>query len=193
MNTVNHYKLVFADEKPLREKDLYDRVRRDPLNGTVPDIIYKGANNKRIRYNVLAAVSLTKRNPFCTRVIEEYGDAIVFSSFVGECIREGVLQPYDIFVVDNCSIHFKGENEPLQQMLWEEYAITMIPLPPYHAELNPTELVFRSLLKRVRALRCSDISDFDFLTAVREELSHMSYRLAKSFFRECGYAKRNRE
>ena len=78
---------------------------------------------------------MKERNPFCTRVVEEYGDAIVFSSFVGECIREGVLQPYNIFVVDNCSIHFKGENEPLQQMLWEEYAITMIPLPPYHAEI----------------------------------------------------------
>ncbi len=133
---------VSSLQKPLREKDLYDRARRNPFDGTVPDIVYKGANNKRIRYNILSTVSLKKRHPFCTRVVEEYGDAIVFSSFVATCVREGVLQPYDIFVVDNCSIHFKGDNEELQEFLWETYAITMIPLPPYHAGLNPAELVF---------------------------------------------------
>ncbi len=64
MDHINHSKLVFADEKPLREKDLYDCVRRNLFGGTVPDIVYEGANNKRIRYNVLAAVSLKKRHPF---------------------------------------------------------------------------------------------------------------------------------
>ena len=37
INTVNHYKLVFADEKPLREKDIYDRVRRDPFDETTKE------------------------------------------------------------------------------------------------------------------------------------------------------------
>jgi hypothetical protein len=35
-SAVDHHLLVLADQKPFKEKDLYDRVRGDPLTGIVP-------------------------------------------------------------------------------------------------------------------------------------------------------------
>ena len=142
-------------------------MRRDPLTGIVPNL----------------TCNANSRN----RVVDETGDAILFSEFVAECIREGILQRGDIFIVDNCTIHMQGENEHLQDILWENYGILMMALPPYHPELNPTELVFRALLKRMRSLRCKKGTIIDFVSEIRRTLWEMSHRLARSFFKECGY------
>ena len=39
-------RLVFADEKPLKEIDIYTKVRRDPMTGFVPYNISRNANSK---------------------------------------------------------------------------------------------------------------------------------------------------
>ena len=146
-------RLVFMDEKPFKGVDIYTHVRKDPMTNKKPHITCD-ANSKN-RYNVLAAVSLKKGAHLCTRVVEEVGDSILFGEFVGEAIREGVLRRGDILVVDNCTIHNQAENAYLQEVLLMEQGILMITLPPYFAELNPTELVFRALLMRLRAICCN--------------------------------------
>jgi hypothetical protein len=186
ISAVDHRRLVFADEKPFKGKDLYDRVRRDPLTGIVPNLTCN-ANSRNRYYNVFCAISMKEDIPFCSRVVDETGDAILFSEFLAECIREVILQRGDIFIVDNCTIYMQGENEHLQDILWENYGILMMALPPYHPELNPTELVFRALLKRMRSLRCKKGTIIDFVSEIRRTLWEMSHRLARSFFKECGY------
>ena len=47
-------------------------------------------------------------------------------------------------------------NEYLQEVLWEQYHILMIMLPPYHPELNPTELVFCATLTKLSSMRSND-------------------------------------
>jgi len=109
-------KIVFADEKPFKGIDIYSLVRRDPFTGVVPYI--RCDANVKNRYNVLAAITLKRGGvSICARVVELNGDAIIFQEFVGECIREAVLERGDIFVVDNCTIHCFGENESLQEVL----------------------------------------------------------------------------
>ena len=71
-------------------------------------------------------------------------------NFVSHLLSAGTLQRGDIFVVDNCSIHFMGDCQFIQSSLMEEAGVLMIPLPPYYAELNPTEYVFNTLMKRMK-------------------------------------------
>jgi hypothetical protein len=101
----------------------------------------------------------------------------------------GILIQGDIFIVDNCTIHFKGECDDLQDLLWNECQILMIPLPPYHPEFNPTELAFQTLFQRLRALRCEDELTEDLKSDVQRTLDDISYRDVKRFFRKCGYYK----
>lgn len=186
---LDHRGLVFMDEKPMKGIDIYKHVRKDPFTDHTPNLTCD-ANSKN-RYNVLAAVSLKKEAPICTRVVEEVGDSILFSEFVAAAMEEGVLVRGDILIIDNCSIHYKSENEHLQEILLMEHGILMIPLPPYYCELNPTELVFRALLMRLKAIRCRSSSPIDFLSEVRKVLSQISYQAVKSFYKECGYYRRN--
>ena len=143
--------------------------------------------NSRNRYNILAAVSLKRDAFLTTRVVEEVGDSVLFGEFVGEVMREGVLKRGDILVVDNCTIHIQAENKHLQEVLLMEHGILMITLPPYFAELNPTELVIRALLLKLRAIRCKNSRDIKLLHEVRKVLNDMSYRSIKSHFKECRY------
>ena len=76
-----------------------------------------------------------------------------FFEFVKMLLQKGTLQRGDIFVVDNCTIHTKGDNIAIQETLFRNYQILMIPLPPYHPDLNPTELVFNTLLQRLMSER----------------------------------------
>ena len=135
-------------------------------------------------------MSLKKGAHLCTRVVEEVGDSILFGEFVGEAMREGVLQRGDILVVDNCTIHNQAENTYLQEVLLMEQGILMITLPPYFAELNPTELVFRALLMCLQAICCNSSKNIDLLKGVREVLANISLRAVKGMYKECGYFKR---
>ena len=74
-----------------------------------------------------------------------------------------------------------GKNKSLQSVLLRECGIIMIPLPPYCPQLNPTELVFRTLIKRLRSLRCrsENSSEMNWLAEVRNTLSEISYRDVK--------------
>ena len=135
-------------------------------------------------------MSLKKGAHLCTRVVEEVGDSILFGEFVGEAMREGVLQRGDILVVDNCTIHNQAENTYLQEVLLMEQGILMITLPPYFAELNPTELVFRALLMRLRAICCNSSKNIKLLKGVRDVLNNISYRAVLSMYHECGYFKK---
>ena len=188
-SNLDHKKLVFCDEKPFKGVDIFDRVRRYPITGIVPQL--RCDANSKNRYNVLAAVSLKKHIPICHRVVDETGDALLFAEFVSILRKEGILCRGDVFIVDNCTIHMGGKNKSLQSVLLRECGTLMIPLPPYCPELNPTELVFRTLIKRLRSLRCrsENSSEMNWLAEVRNTLSEISYRDVKSFFRECSYYK----
>jgi len=65
----------------------------------------------------------------------------------------------------------------------------MIPLPPYRAEFNPTELAFQTLFQRLRELRCEDELTEDLKSDIQRTLDDISYQDVKRFFRKCGYYK----
>ena len=184
----NHRKIVFADEKPMKEQDLFSLVRRDPITGIVPT--NKGKANSKNRWNILSAITVKAHSRAVESLIfEECTDACLFLQFVGHLIEVGTLASGDIFVVDNCSIHMHGENKHLQENLFNDLGILKVPLPPYHPELNPTELVFNTLVQRMRSnhTRSSSKSNKVFLKKVITEIEKFSRDDAKSFYKKCVY------
>ena len=78
----------------------------------------------------------------------------------------------DVFVVDNCTIHYQGDNIGLDETLMDMFGITLLRLPAYHPEFNPTELIFQLLFQRMRASRARYIalSEADFKVQIENEL-----------------------
>ena len=157
-------------------------------NKTPVNIIPSTAKN---RFNILCAVNLKGGDiPPCSYVvIEETTNAAIFLEFVRKLIEEGVLRRGDIFVLDNCTVHFQVDNEGIEDALWMQHGINMIFLPPYHPELNPTELVFHTLLERLKSekARYNAIDAYDFLDGISKTLSTIDILDIIKFYTECGY------
>ena len=188
MAVQDHTRIVFADEKPMKEIDLSGRVRRDPFTGEIPHETLNA--NCRNRYNILAAVTLKHDTaPVQALVLEENGTAALFANFVAHLLAVGTLVRGDIFVVDNCTIHFMGDCQFLQQSLMENAGVLMIPLPPYYAELNPTEFIFNTLVERMKATlaRCGMGDPKKFKDEIIYELSLFTYDDVYKMFKNCGY------
>ena len=113
----------------------------------------------------------------------------MFLQFVKFLLEKGTLQPNDVFIVDNCTVHMQGNNVGLQDSLMHDYGILMIPLPPYHPDFNPTELVFNTLLQRLTAERARyrSLDAYDFLDAIIVELCKFTHKDVVSFYQKCGY------
>ena len=65
--------------------------------------------------------------------------------FVGVLIQKGLVRRGDIYVVDNCSIHMKGNNGHLQDHLLHQLGVLMVPLPPTGASSIQLSLSLRCL------------------------------------------------
>ena len=112
-----------------------------------------------------------------------------FFNFVKHLLRVGTLTRGDIFVVGNCTIHFKGFNFHLQDILWNKYQILMIALPPYYPEYNTTELVFSTLVGRLKSTksRFGANTNEDFKQTIVNELANFTRGDIKRFFYKCEY------
>ena len=195
----DHSRLVFADEKPMKEVDVYRLVRRDLVTGFTPNHSVDSANSKN-RYSILAAVNIKGGNiPSVQSVlIETCTDSSIFLRFIRVLLDSGVLQRGDVFVLDNCTIHMYGDNVGTQDYLFHEFGILMITLPPYHPDFNPTELVFNTTLQRLSARRarykCWKIPfadswrEISFRDCIIYELDNFDRNDILSFYHLQGYA-----
>ena len=187
----DHTRLVFSDEKPMKEVMIFPKVRKDPLTGQCPKNM--SSSTSKNRFNILAAVNL-KGGPVAPvywEVLEECTTSALYLQFVKKLIENGVLQRGDYFVVDNCTIHYQGDNIGLPQTLWDNYQIRLIALPPCSPEYNPTELVFNCLQQRLKAERAryKAIDANDFLDAIKIELNSFDRLDVIRFYQKCGYLK----
>ena len=187
----DHKRLVFSDEKPMKEIDIFPRVRKNPLTGVSPKNI--STSSSKNRYNILAAVNLKGGHvpPVYYHVLEECTTSAIYLEYVKKLIESGVLCPGDYFIVDNCSIHYQGDNIGLPDALWDLYQIRFVALPPYSPEFNPTELVFNALLQRIRSERAryTSLDAEDFKDAIVIEMSSFDLLDVVRMYKACGYFK----
>ena len=141
--------MTFTDEKSLILNDLLKlRVRKDPIIGEVPNIIYSSSVNIWKRHNIFCTIrpfnnSNSNKTLVCV-ITEKNGTAELFQNYITLIVGSGFLIRGDIAIYDNASIHVNRVNSDLQSIL-SSTGIDAVLLPRYSPELNPIELVFNAM------------------------------------------------
>lgn len=183
---VDPCRLKFGDEKLLKGSKVYcKKGRRNVLTGEVPEQMVNGDFR-----NTYAIVGFCGIDPNCPptsfSIHHEKNNAASFSDAVIQALAEGFLRPWDILVLDNAAIHFKGENNGLIDWMWDNHRIAIIPLPTRSPELNPIELIWRSLTMKIRSI-CVSSRAHACAIAATEILNNLTHDSVLSTYRECGY------
>ena len=121
--------------------------------------------------------------------IRDYKVIQLFLNYVTNLVEVGFLQPYDIFVGNNAKIHAHGDCKELADALWQSQKILWLPIPPYTPELNPTELVFHTLVERgkVTGPRILQQDNQDIVDVASSVLDGITRDEVVSFYNKCGY------
>ena len=181
-------RLKFGDEKLLKGAEVYcKKGRRHVLTGETPQFLVNG--DFRNTYAIIGFCGIDRKAPpLSFSIHDEKNDSYNFSTAVTEAIAEGFLRRRDVLVLDNAAIHAKGDNTELVDWLWEEHGIAVLFLPTRSPELNPIELVWRSLVMKLRSVRVSSKSHA-CADAAFNVLANMTHDSILATYRECKYVK----
>jgi transposase len=154
----------FCDEKHIVNKDAYPKkVRADPLTGRADCVGASG--NFRDTYNLLCIISAnpTKEHPIEYTLGLENGNSTMFIAFMEFLIGQRWFERGDVLILDNAGIHTGSEATILEDLLWEAEIdgaplnVLVLFLPTRSPELNPIELIFHILARRLHSFRFSNI------------------------------------
>ena len=194
VQTINHYRLIFTDEKPYKSMSIFnDTRRRDTHTGQMPHVC-ANINNLKNCFNIMAAVKINgiENENIFYQIGKFSGNSITFRQFVLNMIESNFIQEGDILVCDNASIHTRGECMYLREDLYQLFGISILLLPTYHPELNPIELIFNILVQRVKH---SGARYEDYLNNENSKVMHVCANALNSItnndikkvYRKCGY------
>ena len=184
------------DEKHIVNKDTKPRkVRRDPLSGYVPFIPCSG--NFRDAYNIFACISPdpSKGKACYYHITRNNGTAVSFLFFVERLVASKFLRHNEVLIMDNAAIHVGGEASIIEDLLWNTIIdgrplqILTVFLPTRAPELNPIELVFHVLARRIRSFRYQNafLDDATVVTKTATVLDGISPDLILRMMCHCGY------
>jgi hypothetical protein len=191
------------DEKHVDGRDLWGgKARRDPTTGIVEDCVVPG--DFRVRHNIFALIGISGKSPVAFTVSEENGDSLFFITFIMRVVKSGFFALDCVLVLDNAPIHTAKLCEELTNFCYNYISpnpdhggkplhLILQFLPSRFPERTPTELVFNTLIQRMR----SQVSDFKSLTngmvaaLAAKVLSEFTYEDIAAFFVHQGYKKSN--
>ena len=191
-----HQLYNFLDEKHLVNKDVVStKCRANPLTGYMDCIPVSG--DFRQAYNLMAIISANpiKPKPVAYHIGAENGDSVAFYIFISSLIVNGFFHHHEVLVMDNAAIHTGGAAEGIEDLLWNTIIdgaplqILVIYLPTRSPELNPIELIFHILSRRIRSFRYrfAGPSDSAVVRNTQRVLDEMSYELILKCYVHCGY------
>ena len=180
-------RLKFGDEKHLKGSEVYNKKgRRDPLTGEVPE--HHVNFDFRDTYSITGFCGIDpETNPMSFVIHDAKNDAASFSDAIVDAVAEGFLRRNDVLVLDNAAIHFQGDNDGIEDWLWDNFGISVIALPTRAPELNPIELVWRSLTMKLRAKRVKSDGSHATAKMAHSILANMSHQSIAATYQECGY------
>ena len=194
VSNLNPNRLIFTDEKPLQGNEiLKGRVRRNPITGETPHV--ESTMKIKNKFNLMATVKVSGLN-HSENIFYQIGkykaDSYVFKEFVLRMIHTNFLQPGDVLVCDNATIHTQRECKHVREHLYSYTGVYMLLLPPYHPELNPIELVFNLLTQRLRhsSARYIDFvngQDRKVMEVCCSALNGITTEEIKEMYKSCGY------
>lgn len=183
-------KVVFGDEKHLKSEELFSKkVRKDPLTGETPPVFTDP--DFRNAYNITGFCSINTRKvkPIWFQLFKGINNAAQFYDTCVMARNDGFFEPFDVLLIDNATVH----NE-VAEMLWNTARVHVLFLPARCPEWNPKELVWRSLVSRMRSTPLSALEDLreicgpgtsiTALTAA-DILNNMTFDEVRKYFSEC--------
>ena len=150
-------RLKFGDEKLLKGVELYNRkVRKDPDTGEVPFVVTKG--DFRNTYCITGFMGIDPETAsFWYSLRKENTDSFTWRADLEECIASGFFRRGDILILDNAKWHCGGYNTDIEDFLWNyrmpcgrRLKVLVFWLPPRAAELNPIELDWHVLVRKLQ-------------------------------------------
>ena len=163
-------------------------VRKNPLTGEVAPIMT--TSDFRNSHSITGFCGIDHRSvPVWYKIRKETNDAEQFRRDIEDAIATGFLLSGDVIVLDNATIHTGRENYILVDWLWRYFGIFVLFLPTRTPEWNPIELVWNTLVQRLRRVDlellreqfgtdCAAHAAFDILNGMTHE------EVAK-FYRSC--------
>ncbi|MHB1873220.1 MAG: transposase [Steroidobacteraceae bacterium] len=115
-------------------------------------------SNFRETLSVSCLCSLDPEKPVFITGQQNSNDQLDFLSFIISALKEGYLQHGDILVLDNARIHGSVMTFDILSTILDEMGVSIVYLPAYSPELNPCELIFAQVKRRLREYRYSQLS-----------------------------------
>jgi hypothetical protein len=193
VSMIDPNRLKFGDEKLVKGAEVFCRqTQRNVLTGEVPPCYT--ASDFRNTYPVVAFCGIDLSTmPGYYRIHDGKNDSESFSRDVETAVSMGFFKGDDILVLDNAAIHDKGDNTYLEEWLWETFGIFILFLPTRTPEWNPTELLWRLLVQRLKyyAIRLLRQFSKDAPAHVTDDiLSKVIHREIVGMYVKCNYRSR---
>lgn len=149
---IDPMRLKFCDEKHLKGQELFSKKGRiDPLTGIVEPVCVP--SDFRNAYTIIGVCGVAPETiPFDFVLHEGTNDAAMFSSVILCMVADGTLVRGDVLVMDNAAIHHYKESADLEDILWDNFEIAIVFLPTRAPELNPIELLWHTLVRRMQSI-----------------------------------------
>ncbi len=181
-------RVIFGDEKLLKGQELYNRKARiNPITGEKPKQVVDP--DFRMTHSITAFTSLMADTPVWYRIHEGNNDAREFAHDVETAIANGFIKPWDVLVLDNAAYHCGKGNKVLEEWLWENHSVFLLFLPARAPEWNPVELVWSTLVQRLKGVNLAELrSRYQknaAAYAASEILNGMTPGLVRKFYQKC--------
>jgi transposase len=165
------------------------RTRRNVLTGEVPPC-YTASDFRNTNPTVAFCGIDLSTMPVYYQIHDGKNDSEYFSTDIETAVSMGFFKGGDILVLDNAAIHDKGENTYLEEWLWETFGIFILFLPTRTPEWNPTELLWRLLVQRLKYYPIRLLRQFSknaSAHATDDILSKVTHREIAGMYVKCNY------
>ena len=125
---------------------------------------------------------------FC-KLHEEANDATEYSESVELACAVGFFHNGDVLVLDSAAIHYGGENLVLEDWLCDHFGVLLLILPPRSPELNPIELVWNTMVQRLKRVPLQElyhIGAHSSAIASMQILNGITHREVEYFYHKAG-------
>jgi transposase len=172
---VAHRRFLFLDESGAKT-NMTRLYGRGPRGARVYDHIPNG------RWETTTMIAAIGRNgPQAPWVLEGPMDGAAFSVWV-ENVFVPTLEPTDIVVMDNLSVHRNAAARAAIQAAGAE----VWPLPPYSPDLNPIEKMWSKIKASLRKAKARNPESL--YEAIGHALEQVTKQDVTNWFASCGYS-----
>ena len=197
LNVVNdHTRFNFLNEKHIVNHNGVELMgRADPLTGMIEGV--QVDSNFRDTMTIMACVSVNyrKAHHVAYTIGRQNNSAISYIHFVELMVSSGFLQHGEVLVLDNCNIHHAAELSTMETFLWNHEVdgrplrIVCLFLPTRTPELNPIELIFHILVRRMKSFHYWKTGPLDkaLKDRIKRIFDDLSLETIKSCAKHCGY------